>query len=176
MKIILLFIVVTLSICFQSFSQSREAGTDLAAIKDYMRSKDSIPVSPKNKDIAAIKSILRQYNSALEKLDITGTDAFFTDESEIFESGRNEGSYSNYMHNHLMPELKEFKSLKHDEYEIKVILAGNYAFTTETYTRNIVILKDNNKEKRKEVSTSVLKKRKGQWEIITKHNSSENSL
>ena len=75
-----------------------------------------------------------------------------------------------------MPELKEFKSLKHDEYEIKVILAGNYAFTTETYTRNIVILKDNNKEKRKEVSTSVLKKRKGQWEIITKHNSSENSL
>ena len=145
MKITLLFIVVTLSICFQAF--------------------------PKHYCIA-IKSILRQYNSALEKLDITGTDAFFTDDSEFFESGGNEGSYSNYMHNHLMSELKEFKSLKHDEYELKVTLAGNYAFATETYTSNIVVLKDNTKVKRREVSTSVLKKRKGQWKIITKHNSS----
>ncbi len=169
---ILIFSVFASSVWFQSFSQSKEAGTDLAEIKKFIRNTDTIPASPKSKDNQAVKLVLRQYNSAIEKLDMTGTEFLFSEDSKIYESGGSEGNYEHYMQDHLIPELKEFKSFKFNYYKVDVMLVGNYAFTTEIYNYIIVIAKDNTELRSKGISTSVLKKIKGAWKIMISHNSS----
>lgn len=110
MRRIVLFSVFASCAWFQSFSQSKEAGTDLAEIKKYIRNTDTIPVSPKSKDNQAVKLVLKQYNSAIEKLDMTSTEAFFSEDSKIYESGESKGNYEHYMKDYLIPELKKFKS------------------------------------------------------------------
>lgn len=42
------------------------------------------------KDIDAVKALLKQSNTAVEKLDVTGTEKLFTSDSKIFESCGNE--------------------------------------------------------------------------------------
>jgi ketosteroid isomerase-like protein len=120
----------------------------------------------------AAKVVLKQYKDAVEKLDVTGTEKLFTTDSRIFESGGSEGTYAHYLEHHLGPEFKEFKSFKYNDYKVDVTVDGNYAFATETYTYVIVVAKDNAEVKRKGVSTSVLKKIKGEWKIMISHNSS----
>jgi ketosteroid isomerase-like protein len=120
----------------------------------------------------AAKVVLKQYKDAVEKLDVTGTEKLFTTDSKIFESGGSEGNYAHYLEHHLVPEFKEFKSFKYNDYKVDVTVDGNYAFATETYTYVIVVAKDNAEVKRKGVSTSVLKKIKGEWKIMVSHNSS----
>lgn len=56
-----------------------------------------------DKDSDAVKAALNQYNTAVEKLDITGTEKLFTSDSKIYESGGNEGSYVHYLEHHLRP-------------------------------------------------------------------------
>lgn len=124
------------------------------------------------KDEAAVKAVLKQYNSAVEKLDASGTEKLFTADSKIFESGGSEGSYTHYMEHHLAPEMNEFKSFTFSNYKVEVTIDGNYAFATETYNYTIIIAKDNTEVKRKGVATSVLKKIKGEWKIMINHNSS----
>ncbi len=63
-------------------------------------------------EAAAVRAVLAQYKSATERLDATGTEALFSPDSVIFETGGVEGSYSNYLAHHLGPELKAFKSFK----------------------------------------------------------------
>lgn len=123
-------------------------------------------------DEEAVKSVLKEYNSTVEKLDASGTEKLFTADSKIFESGGSEGSYVHYMEHHLTPELKEFKSFTFSNYKVEVTIDGNYAFATESYNYIIVVAKDNMEVKRKEVATSVLKKIKGEWKIMINHNSS----
>ncbi|MFR1446017.1 hypothetical protein ACLUYJ_20875, partial [Acinetobacter baumannii] len=86
----------------------KEDGTDRAAIKQYFRDRDTNTVSPKTKYINAVRAVLKQYNSALEKLDITGTENLFADDAVIYESGENEGPYTSYMQEHLRSELKQY--------------------------------------------------------------------
>ena len=125
-----------------------------------------------NKQAEAVKSVLKQYKDAVEKLDVTGTEKLFTVDSKIFESGGSEGNYAHYLEHHLGPEFKEFKSFKYNDYNVDVKVDGNYAFATETYSYIIVVTKDNAEVKRKGVSTSVLKKVNGSWRIMISHNSS----
>ena len=168
-------IFVTACILFLSvisFAQSKEAGTDREAIKQFMNNKDTMPVLSQNKNVEAIKNVLRQYNNAVGKLDVTGTEKLFTADSKIYESGGSEGNYTHYMEHHLTPELKEFKSFTYSDYKVEVQVDGNCAFTTETYNYTIVVAKDNTEVKRKGVATSVLKKVKGEWKIMISHNSS----
>lgn len=172
MKKIVFFIALTLTISFQSFSQSKEAGTDRAAIKQYFKDRDTNTVSPKSKYINAVRAVLKQYNSALEKLDVSGTENLFADDAVIYESGTSEGSYTRYMQEHLRTELKEYKSLKFTDYKVEIIIAGNYAFATETYNCIIVVAKDNTEVKYKGVTTSILRRAKGEWKISVSHNSS----
>ncbi len=47
----------------------------------------SISAFSQSDDTDAIKALLKQYNSAIEKLDATGTEDLFTEDSKIFESG-----------------------------------------------------------------------------------------
>lgn len=124
------------------------------------------------KDEEAVKSVLKEYNSTVEKLDASGTEKLFTADSKIFESGGSEGSYVHYMEHHLTPELKEFKSFTFSNYKVEVTIDGNYAFATESYNYTIIVAKDNIEVKRKGVATSVLKKIKGEWKIMINHNSS----
>ncbi|MBN8665862.1 MAG: nuclear transport factor 2 family protein [Chitinophagales bacterium] len=155
-----------------SFAQNKDAGTDREAIKQFMNNRDTMPNLIESKNIDAVKKALKRYNSAIESLDVTGTERFFTADSKICESGNNEGSYAHYQEHHLAPELKEFKSFSFSDYQVDVLIDGNYAFTTESYNYSIVIAKDNSEVKRKGLTTSVLKKVKGQWLIMISHNSS----
>ncbi|MFC4233336.1 nuclear transport factor 2 family protein [Parasediminibacterium paludis] len=161
-----------LTFMVSSFAQSKEAGTDREAIKQYVNNKDTMPAFPQNKNIEAVKNVLKQYNSAVEKLDVTGTEKWFSADSKMYESGGSEGSYAHYLEHHLAPELKEFKSFTYSNYKVEVQVEGSYAFTTETYNYSIVLLKDNSEVKRKGIATSVLKKIKGEWKIMISHNSS----
>jgi|TARA_R110002126_G_scaffold216822_1_gene362802 uncharacterized protein (TIGR02246 family) len=125
-----------------------------------------------DKDTEAVKAVLKQYNTAIEKLDVTGTEKLFTSDSKIYESGGNEGSYAHYLEHHLAPEMKAFKSFTFSDYKVAVTMSGEYAFSTETYNYTIVVAKDDKELKRKGIGTSVLKKMNGQWKIMMSHNSS----
>lgn len=132
----------------------------------------SIIALSQNKDADAVKAVLKQYNNALEKKNVSGTEKLFAADSKIYESGSSEGNYAHYMEHHLIPELKEFKSFSFSDYKADVQTDGNYAFATETYNYTIVLPKNNTEIKRKGITTSVLKKVKGEWKIIISHNSS----
>lgn len=131
-----------------------------------------ITASAQNKDADSVKAVLKQYHTAIEKLDATGTEKLFTADSKIFESGGSEGNYAHYLEHHLNPELKEFKSFQFGNYKVEVKTDGNYAFATEAYSYTIVVAKDNSEVKRKGVATSVLKKENGNWKIMINHSSS----
>lgn len=161
-----------LCLSLMAIAQSKDAGTDRETIKQYMNNKDTMPDLIQNKNVELVKKVLKRYNSAIEALDVTGTEWFFTADSKIYESGGSEGNYAHYLEHHLTPELKEFKSFTYSDYNVEVQIDGNYAFATETYSYTIIIAKDNTEIKRKGVATSVLKKVKGQWMIMISHNSS----
>lgn len=128
--------------------------------------RQTAPIS----DEAAVRAVLSQYKSAIERLDATGTEALFTADSTVFETGGVEGSYTNYLAHHLGPELKEFKSFAFSDYKVAVRLEGPVALATESYKYRIETKKGEVVE-RLGVATSVLKKEKGQWKILSMHNS-----
>ena len=123
-----------------------------------------------NPDTAAVRAVLAQYHSALERLDAGGTEKLFAPDSAIFETGGREGTYANYLAHHLGPELAEFKSFKFSDYKVDIRLEGPLALATESYKYRIET-KDGTVVERLGVSTSVLKKIGGEWKILISHNS-----
>ena len=123
-------------------------------------------------DEEQVKSVLKEYKTSLENLNVDGTDKLFTANSEILETGKVEGSYQDYIAHHIGPELGHFKSFKYNDYQVKVIVDGDYAFTTETYYYVIVLKEDDRIIERQGAATSVLHKENGQWKIMKAHNSS----
>lgn len=123
-------------------------------------------------DSDKVKETLSKYKTALEKLDVTGTDVLFVANSQIIESGKVEGTYQDYLAHHIGPELGDFKTFKFDNYKAEVTVTGEYAFAVETYNYTIVLKKDNTEIKRRGVASSFLKKESGQWKIVHMHNSS----
>jgi ketosteroid isomerase-like protein len=124
-----------------------------------------------NAEEAAVRSVLAQYKSAIERLDATGTDSLFTKNSTIFETGGVEGNYSNYLAKHLGPELGHFKSFKFSDYKVEVHLLGpTAAHAIETYKYRIET-KSGETVERLGVATSVLTKENGRWKIVMMHNS-----
>lgn len=121
-------------------------------------------------DEAAVKDVLARYKSAIEKLDSTGTEQYFTADSMVFETGGVEGSYANYLEHHLGPELKHFKSFAFSDYKVDVRFEGPVAIATESYKYRIET-KDGEVHERLGVATSVLKKVGGRWKIVLMHNS-----
>ena len=122
-------------------------------------------------DSAAVRTLLSQYKSAIERLDAKGTERLFTGDSQVFENGGVEGSYVNYLAKHLGPELGHFKSFKFSDYKVDVRFEGPVALTTETYNYRIETAKGEIVERRG-VATSVLKKVGRQWKILSTHGSS----
>lgn len=122
-------------------------------------------------DYQGAAAALAQYKSAMEKRDLTGVEALFSPDAQIFESGGVEGNFAHYRDHHLGPELKEFKSFTFRNYKISVRGEGNIAIATETYSFSIVLASGETIE-RDGVATSVLKQDNGKWQIFNLHSSS----
>lgn len=123
-------------------------------------------------DAEAVTSILKKYNEATQKMDLSNTKELFATNSQIFESGGSEGSYEHYLEHHLAPEFEKFKSFTITDYKVETVVEGSIAYAIETYNYTIVIAKDSKEFKRKCVATSVLKKENNVWKIVISHNSS----
>ena len=127
----------------------------------------------------AVLTVMKSYKDALQNLTTDGTFELFTEDSEVFESGGVEGTYSHYIEHHLGPELGHFEKFEFSDYEIDVKVDVPYAFTTETYIYTIVLNPDDKGNsrtiKKKGVATSILKKIDGKWKIIKTHSSSRNT-
>ena len=121
-------------------------------------------------DERAVRAVLAQYKAAIERLDARGTEQLFAPDSQIFETGGSEGSYSNYLTRHLGPELGHFRSFKFSDYKVTVRFEGPVALATETY-RYRIEPKTGDPAERLGVATSVLKKVGGTWKILSMHNS-----
>lgn len=143
------------------FATAMLAAQPLAAQSGAARAADS----------AAVRALLSQYKSAVERLDAKGTERLFTGDSQVFENGGVEGSYANYLAKHLGPELGHFKSFKFSDYKIDIRFEGPVALTTETYNYRIETEKGEIVERRG-VATSVLKKVGRDWKILSTHGSS----
>lgn len=122
-------------------------------------------------DKEAVKAVLNNYKKAIEKLDTTGVVNLFVKDSKVFEQAKDEGTIGHYMEHHLGPELKEFKSFTFSDYKVDVTIAGEYAFSTETYIYTIILAKDAKEIKSQGVATSVLRKTKEGWKIVQTHSS-----
>src|SRR3546814_16268450 len=75
----------------------------------------------------------------MEKRDLTGVEALFSPDAQIFESGGVEGNFAHYRDHHLGPELKEFRSFAFRNYKISVRGEGDVAIATETYSFSLVL-------------------------------------
>ena len=131
----------------------------------------SVTSFAQSNDVNAVKAVLKKYATSIEKLDTTGITNLFVKNASVYEGGSIEGTIVNYLEHHLGPELKEFKSFNFSDYNIAVTVTGDYAFTTETYIYTIVLAKDNKEFKSKGVATSILKKMKEGWKIVSTHSS-----
>lgn len=126
---------------------------------------------PRAADVAAVKSVLSAYKAAIERLDASGTERLFTDDSMMFETGGSEGTYAKYLSHHLAPELKKFRSFRFSDPTVSVRLIGPAtALASETYKYRIETAQGEVAE-RLGVATSVLRKDGGRWKILMMHNS-----
>lgn len=121
-------------------------------------------------EAAAVRAVLLRYQTAIQRLDASGTESLFAADSAIFETGGSEGTYANYLAHHLGPELAEFKSFTFSDYKVDIRFEGPIALASETYKYRIET-KDGTAAERLGVTTSVLKQIDRQWRIVVSHNS-----
>jgi len=125
----------------------------------------------------AVLNVMKSYKDALQNLTTEGTFELFTPDATVFEQGKVEGTYEDYINHHLGPELGHFKSFTFSDYNIDVTVNLPYAFATENYLYTIVLKGDESKGKQertiesKGVATSILKKINGKFKIIHTHSS-----
>jgi len=121
--------------------------------------------------MASVYNSQNNYKKAIEKLDTAGVVNLFVKDSKVYEQASDEGTIGHYLEHHLGPELKAFKSFTFSNYKVDVTMAGEYAFSTETYIYTIVLAKDAKEIKSQGVATSVLRKTKAGWKIVQTHSS-----
>ena len=121
----------------------------------------------------AVKEVLKAYKSSLENLDVSNTQHLFADDATVFENGKFEGTYQDYLDHHIGPELGHFKEFSFNNYEVSIRLEDDIAITHESYTYKIVLDEEEPRViERQGVATSVLKNFEGEWKIIQNHGSS----
>jgi ketosteroid isomerase-like protein len=124
-------------------------------------------------DTEAVKEVLISYKNALESLDVSGTQKLFAENAAIFENGKYEGTYQDYLDHHIEPELGHFKEFTFSDYNVTIRMEGDIAVAYETYNYKIVTAGDESRTiERQGVATSVLKKINDNWKIIQNHGSS----
>jgi|TARA_R110000824_G_scaffold126866_5_gene286580 ketosteroid isomerase-like protein len=117
------------------------------------------------------KDILTAYREAIQELDASKMKSLFSEESQIFENGKAEGSFVQYMEHHLGPELAHIKSFTFTQPTISMTELGNTALAIETYDY-VIVLRDDRKIERTGVATSVLVRERDSWKILRYHSSS----
>lgn len=122
-------------------------------------------------DTRAVTEVLSRYRNAIERLDASGTEALFAEDSQIFENGGVEGTYRNYLAHHLGPELGHFTSFRFSNVTVDVRFEGPVALATETYSFRIE-RHEGEPIERRGVTTSVLRRSGAGWQIVSSHNSS----
>lgn len=129
------------------------------------------------KDKKEVKSVMKAYKDEIQNLTTECTFELFTPDAIIFEQGKLEGTYKEYISHHLGPELGHFKSFTFSDYAIQTTVNSPYAFTTENYIYTIVLKANKTKStkertiKSKGVAKSILQKIDGKWKIIHSHTS-----
>lgn len=126
--------------------------------------------TPASADESAVRGVLARYKAAIERLDASGTEALFTEDSAVFETGGVEGTYKEYLAHHLGPELAAFRAFTFSDYAVAVRIEGDLALATETYNYRIET-KSGEVATRKGVATSVLTRTGDGWKILVMHNS-----
>lgn len=130
-----------------------------------------------SKEKEVVLSVMKAYKDAIQNLTTEGTFELFTQNATVFEQGKVEGTYKDYIDHHLGPELGHFKSFTFSNYKIDATVNLPYAYTTENYLYTIVLKGDKAKAikertiESKGVATSVLEKIDGEWKIIHSHTS-----
>lgn len=122
-------------------------------------------------EVVAVTAVLAEYRAAIERLDASGTERLFIEDSQIFENGGVEGTYSNYLAHHLGPELGHFTSFRFSDLSVDVRFEGPVAITTESYVYRIES-HEGEPIVRRGVTTSVLRKAGSDWRIVSMHGSS----
>ena len=124
-----------------------------------------------------VLTVIESYKNALQNLTTKGTFELFTDDALVYEQDKVEGTYTDYIDNHLGPELGHFKSFTFSDYSVNVSVNLPYAYTTEDYLYTIVLKEDPERGitertiNSKGVATSILQKIDGEWKIIHSHTS-----
>lgn len=126
-----------------------------------------------SEEIDAVKKVLKAYKNALEALDVSDTQKLFTEDADVFENGKYEGSFQDYLDHHIGPELGHFEEFSFSDYKVDVQINGNIAVAFETYNYKIVTGGEESRTiERQAVATSVLKKTEAGWKIMQNHGSS----
>lgn len=138
-----------------------------AVITTSARSKTNV-----NNSSAQVCAVLATYKTAVERLNLSGTDQLFVADSRVYESGGSEGNYANYLEHHLIPEFADFKAFHYEDYHCDVSFEGGVALANEVF-RYRIELKSGQFVERGGVQTSVLRRvSAGAWQIVSLHISS----
>lgn len=122
-------------------------------------------------DVSGAENALRAYRTALEARDAQAMRPLFAEDSAIFENGKAEGSFDNYMEHHLGPELDAIVTFTFSDPTLTVTRIGHMAYAYETYGYRIE-LADGRVIERDGVATSVLAHDAEGWRIVQYHSSS----
>lgn len=114
---------------------------------------------------------LAAYRAALETRDAEAMQSLFAESSLIFENGKAEGSFDDYLAHHLGPELHAIESFTFSDPTLEVEQHGEVAIAHETYGYAIA-LSDGRRIERLGVATSVLVQEDSDWKILRYHSSS----
>lgn len=122
-------------------------------------------------DVSGAEDVLTAYRSALEARDAQAMRPLFAEDSAIFENGKAEGSFANYMEHHLGPELDAIVSFTFSDPTLTITRMGHMAYGYETYGYRIE-LADGRVIERDGVATSILAHNSDGWKIVQYHSSS----
>lgn len=121
--------------------------------------------------VSGAEDALLAYRAALEARDAAAMTVLFAEDSAIFENGKAEGSFGEYMDHHLGPELKSMKAFTFTDPTLSVTRSSNMAYGHETYGYRID-LADGRVIERDGIATSVLSYDASGWKIVQYHSSS----
>ena len=127
--------------------------------------------NPAKGDDKPVCAVLGMYKSAVEHLELGGTEQLFSEDSQIYESGGFEGTYVHYVAHHLSPEFADFRTFLFEDYRCSARFEGKVAMATETY-RYRIGLRTGTSVERQGIQTSVLRQVPGSWQIVSLHSSS----
>ena len=80
-----------------------------------------------------VLAVLQGYRASLSALDAPAAARFFWPDSQVFEQGGVEGDFARYLEHHLGPELLVFSAFEMIDPVVRVVVAGDTAYATETY-------------------------------------------